>query len=346
MFPCRHWPSNLDQGELALKSGLHSQPEPMSSLIDNLKAQAARQLAAGYTNAAIIGLTAEGLTLMEHVRSLGGCVGLFDPDATATHPDLKPWDGLLPFAPGLVIIASDENKERLLGAAAEALDTLRPLPRVVLGGLAHQELADSTLETLEAPALVPSYASGHPHTRWHLYDCLRAAARNGRSGAIVELGAFKGGTSAWLARAARELGLEDTPVIAFDSWDGFPPRASLLDLYEHPRCVFRDLEDVRAYTDPYGIELVAGDIAQTAPPRLATEPVLLAFIDTDNYTATRAALPIILANLVVGGAIVLDHYWTTADYVYTIGERLAAQEVLRDSPLLQIHGTGVFINTG
>jgi hypothetical protein len=55
---------------------------------------------------------------------------------------------------------------------------------------------------------------------------------------------------------------------------------------------------------------------------------------------------VIVESLVVGGAVILDHYWTTADYSYTIGERLAAQEVLADSGLLHLHGTGVFINTG
>ncbi len=318
----------------------------MSDLLDDLKAQTARKLAAGHTTVAIIGLTAEALTLAAHLKNLGARAAMFDPDPPATHPALQAWVELAAFEPSLVVVASDRHKERLLLAAAQTLDSQDPLPQVVLAGLAHQEMADKTLEMLEAPALVPSYATGHPHTRRHLYDCLRAAAINGHGGAIIELGAFKGGTSVWLARAARDLGLKETPVIAFDAWDGFPPRSSLLDLYEHPRCVFRDLDAVRAYTAPYGIELVAGDITETAPSRLADQPVLLAFVDTDNYTATRAALPVILKNLVIGGTILLDHYWTTAEYGYTIGERLAAQEILADSGLLHLHGTGAFIKTG
>jgi hypothetical protein len=214
---------------------------------------------------------------------------------------------------------------------------------VVLAGLGHQEELDPLFEELEAPALVPSYATGHPRTRVHLYDCLKAAAENNCEGAVVELGAFKGGTSVWLARAVRLLGLKNTKVVAFDSWDGFPPRRSLLDLYEHPRCVFRDLDAVRAYTAPYGVELVPGDIAETAPNRLADEPIVLAFVDTDNYSGARAALEPILQNLVVGGSIIFDHYFTTEDYVYTIGERIAGSEALDTSGLLHLHGTGVFV---
>jgi len=224
------------------------------------------------------------------------------------------------------------------------LDANDPLPQVILGGLGQQEHPDPIYEDLEAPAMVPSYATGNPRTRAHLYDCLRAAAANGRDGAVVELGAFKGGTSVWLARAVAALGLEDSNVIAFDAWDGFPPRRSILDLYEHPRCVFRDLDAVRAYTEPHGVELVVGDIAETAPKRLASERILLAFIDTDNYSATRAALEPIRDNLVPGGAIVFDHYFTTSDYAYTVGERIAGVEALGDSGLLQLRGTGVFVN--
>jgi O-methyltransferase len=289
------------------------------------------------------------VTLGPHVRELAGpgaLLGIFDPDALpGSCPPLRPWSELSEMRPDVLVVASDADKERLLQAAATLFDGAGHLPRVILSGTAHQEYGDQIFQELERPALVPSYATGHPSTRVHLYQILHHAARHNLGGAVVELGAFKGGTTVWLARAVAALGLRRTKVIGFDSWDGFPPRRSLLDLYEHPRCIFRDLDAVRAYTAPYGVELVPGNIAETAPDRLASEPVLLAFVDTDNYTATRAALPVIVENLVGGGAVVLDHYWTTADYAYTIGERLAAQEVLADSGLLHLHGTGVFINT-
>jgi predicted O-methyltransferase YrrM len=319
----------------------------MTRLADQLTAKVAEYVAAGLTRVAVLGLTAEGLAVTTASSRLGGEVLLFDPDALPTqHRLLAPWRDLAQSSPDVVVIAADRGKERLLRAAADVLDGMLPLPRVVLGGLGHQNLRDPDFEKLEAPALVPSYATGHPQTRAHLYDCLRSAATHGRSGAVVELGAFKCGTSVWLAKAIRQLGLRNAPVIAFDAWDGFPPRRSLLDLYEHPRCVFRDLEAVRRYTEPYNIELVPGDIFETAPARLARERILLAFVDTDNYSGARAALTAIVPNLVRGGAIVLDHFVTTRDYVYTIGERLAALETLRDAHLLNLQGTGVFFNVG
>jgi O-methyltransferase len=188
---------------------------------------------------------------------------------------------------------------------------------------------------------VPSYATGYPHTRVHMFQHLKAAAANGLDGAVVEFGAFKGGTTAWLSRTARVLGLSG-PVLAFDSWDGFPPRRTMLDMYEHPRCVFRDLQAVRDYLEPLGIQIVQGDISETAN-RLRHTPVLLAFIDTDNYSPAHAALIAIADNIIPGGAIVFDHYTTTPDFLYTLGERMAAQDVLADRGFLQIHGSGMFL---
>ena len=126
-----------------------------------------------------------------------------------------------------------------------------------------------------------------------------------------------------------------------DSWAGFPPRRSVLDLYEHPRCVFTDLEAVRAYVEPFGVKLIAGDISDTYR-QLEGVPLLLAFFDTDNYSPARAALELCADQLVVGGSIVFDHVATVPDYIDTLGERMAAYEVLGARAFLHLHGTGVF----
>jgi O-methyltransferase len=315
----------------------------MTAIAKQLITEAGEVLSAGATSIAVIGLSADALAIATALQELGGEVSIFDPRPERDQDRLTPWVELESTDPDLVVIAVDREKEVLLQASAAVLDKQDPLPQVVLTGLAHQERTDELFEDLEAPALVPSYATGHPHTRAHLYDCLKAAAANGRKGAIVELGSFKGGTSVWLAKAARSLGLKESHVIAFDAWQGFPPRRSLLDLYEHPRCVFSDIDAVRAYTAPYGVELVAGDIYETAPRRLRDEPILLAFVDTDNYSGTKVALETILPNLSSGGAIVFDHYYTTENYAYTVGERIAASEVLAGKGLLNLAGTGVFL---
>lgn len=320
----------------------------MSEIAQALRAQLTEALASAGSRVAILGADSAALELAALVRELAGAevlAGIFDPREGPALPGARPWEELAGALPDVVVIAADAEKERLLRAAAAVFSDPEHLPAVILAGLAHQDFREPTFEELERPALVPSYATGHPATRVHLYQVLAHAARHGREGAVVELGAFKGGTTVWLARAVSALGLHGAPVLGFDSWDGFPPRRSLLDLYEHPRCVFRDLDAVRAYAAPYGVELVPGDVAETVPRRLASEPVLLAFVDTDNYSGARAALETITANLVPGGAIVFDHYHTTPDYLYTIGERLAAEDALADAGLLALHGTGVFVKS-
>ena len=291
---------------------------------------------------ALVGFTDTALLIRAHLAGLGlhaRLLGIFDPDNA--QDGVHALNELESCAPDLVIVCADADKERLLDAARRVLGTSSVLPRVALAGVGHLAFRDQLFAQLDAPALVPSYATGSAHTRVHLYQCLKAAAAAGLTGAIVEFGAFKGGTTAWLARTARALGLRASPVIGFDTWQGFPERRSLLDLYEHPRCVFTDLDAVRAYTDPLAIELVPGDIAETYR-RLEGETLLLCFFDTDNYSPTRTALELCADQLAPGGALVFDHVATTGEYVDTVGERMAAYEVLEPRGYLHLHGTGVF----
>jgi O-methyltransferase len=271
-------------------------------------------------------------------------IGLFA-EHTSPAEDVFALDELASRPHDLLVVGEDAAKAELLDAYRRAAGEREPPPDAVLAGTAHLAFADPDFDELNAPALVPSYANGSPYTREHLFGCLRAAARAGLRGAIVEFGAFKGGTTAWLARVAAHLGLEGCRIIGFDSWAGFPQRRSVLDLYEHPRCVFTDLGAVRAYVEPLGVELIAGDIADTYR-RLAGVPLLLAFFDTDNYSPTRAALEMCADQLIVGGSIVFDHVATVPEYIDTLGERMAAFEVLESRPFLHLHDTGVFTKLG
>jgi O-methyltransferase len=290
---------------------------------------------------ALLGFTAATLAVDRALREAGlqhRILGIYDDPAPS---GCRPLSDLREQAHDLVVIGDDANKATILSAYRSTVGELPRPPAVVLAGTAHLDYRDPDFELLNAPALVPSYATGSPHTREHLFQCLQAAAAHDLRGAIVEFGAFKGGTTAWLARVAAHLGLIDSPVIGFDSWAGFPPRRSVLDLYEHPRCVFTDLDAVRTYTEQFGVQLVPGDITETYR-QLEGRPLLLCFVDTDNYSPARAALELCAEQLVVGGSIVFDHVATTSDYVDTLGERMAAYEVLSPLGFLHLHRTGVF----
>src|SRR5437588_8578946 len=92
------------------------------------------------------------------------------------------------------------------------------------------------------------------------------------------------------------------PVIGIDSFQGFPPRASALDMYTDPDCHFDDVELVSSYLSRWGVEIVTGDIVHTAG-RLRREDLVLTFIDTDNFSAATAAIDVVQERTVPGGAI-------------------------------------------
>jgi len=185
----------------------------------------------------------------------------------------------------VLVVAADAEKEDLLLAA---LPHIAGTPKVIVAGYGHLAFRDRAFEEERAQLLVPSLANGYPHSLVHLYQCLANAARLGLSGTVAEFGMFKGGTTMFLSRVIERLGAS-WPLIGFDTFGGFPPRRSPLDMYDHPDCVFTDQAAVRRYLDGRDVEIVAGDIAETCR-RLEREDLVLTFIDTDNYTPASAAL--------------------------------------------------------
>ena len=144
----------------------------------------------------------------------------------------------------------------------------------------------------------------------------------------------------FMSRVIERIGM-NWPVIGFDTFDGFPARRSLLDMYDHPDCVFKNLDAVKRYLDGQNVEIIPGDIVETCH-RLDLEDLVLSFIDTDNYTPANAALEVARRRTVVGGAIVFDHFTGTNRFRYTLGERMAASDLLNDARFFNLHGTGVF----
>lgn len=300
------------------------------------------QVAAGARSIAILGSDELGLRLLVFVTGqLPVCsVSWYGdvPLAVAAGAS-RPLTDLAIDLPDVVVVVDDAEKEATLLAAAPYL---AHAPVVLVAGYAHYSFRDDLFEQTLADLQVPSIANGYENTLVHLYECVRNAAQLGLEGAIVEFGVFKGGTTMFLARLTRALN-QDWKVIGFDTFGGFPPRRSVFDMYSHPGAVFADFESVERYLGALGVELVRGDIVDTSE-RLADTPVVVAFIDTDNYSSAKAAVEALRENVVVGGAIVFDHLTGVARFRYTLGERIAARELLaNDERYFNLHGTGVFL---
>ena len=306
------------------------------------------ELLAGAGPAGVLGLTPVTLRLLASLAPSGldrAIEAIYAPQAGGTCPALavpvRPFPALRETGCGVLVVAADAGKEDLLRAA---LPFIVGTPKVIVAGYGHLGFRDAIFDQEHAQLLVPSLANGYPNSLVHLYQCLANAARLGLSGVVAEFGMFKGGTTMFLSRIIERLGAS-WPVIGFDTFGGFPPRRSPLDMYDHPDCVFSDLAAVRRYLDGRDIEIIAGDITETSG-RLEGEDLVLTFIDTDNYTPARAAVDVVRERTVPGGAIVFDHFTGTSRFRYTLGERIAGSALLDDPGWFHLHGTGVFYRQG
>ena len=287
---------------------------------------------------AIVGWSAAAVELAADAAFRTGLAFLTGHYADRRGGPLIPLAELGTAPPDIVVIAEDEGKEALLDAVAGLVPASTTL---VIGGFGHFGFRDEVFDRVRREALIPSFANGYPNCLVHIYQCLRYAHARSVDGVVAEFGMFKGGTTMLISRFVEELGA-DWKVIGFDTFDGFPPKRSPLDMYAHPDCVFLDVAAVRALFGDRNVEIVEGDVVETVS-RLADERIVLSFVDTDNYTSANAILNVVADRTQIGGAIVFDH-WTGVDrHLDTIGERMAARRLAADPRYFNLHGTGVFL---
>lgn len=302
------------------------------------------ELLAGASSVGVLGATQVTLRLLERLRASGlveKWPAVYTP--SLTRPRLAsfetfPVERLADREFDILVVAADGDKELLLEAA---LPYIVGAPKVIVAGYAHLAFRDSVFEEEYEQLLAPSIANGYPNTLVHLYQCLQNASRLNLIGTIAEFGTYKGGTAAFLARVAARLG-QDWPVLTFDTFGGFPPRVGPLDMYDHPECVFTDVDSVSNYLSRWSARVIVGDIRTTAAS-LQDVDLVLTFIDTDNFHSAMAATDVAAERTVVGGAIVFDHFTGVDRFRYTLGERMAAKSLLDDARYFNLHGTGVFI---
>ena len=299
----------------------------------------------GKPSVVIWGMNAVALRLLailerHHLRHLVRCIvddAASNVSSIAGTPIVRS-DKLADIAIDVLVVTPDQDKEIVLRRAASVISGT---PRVLLRGSSHLKFRDAVFDELIREQFVSSHAEGYSNMLVHLYQCLQYIAKRDLSGSIAEFGVYKGGTSAFLARVMRRLGLKGD-LYAFDTFGTSPNRHSLLDLYSDPNDLFIDGEAVKHFLKPYGIRIVEGDICDTFRV-LHNVPLVLAFFDTDNYSPTHAALGLCYEQLVTGGVLAFDHYFCDDRWLYTVGERLAVEEFLPGKSLFNLHGTGIFV---
>ena len=295
------------------------------------------------------GFTDDCLNVLAQMRSSGLeslVVGVIDDKYSSKslhigNVQVLPPQTILELEFDFLVIADDKGKERIL---RKFISIDRRLPKVIISGRGHLEFSDETFHKLKSAGLVKSYATGYDNTLVHIYQTIKYLRDNGISGDVAEFGIFKGGTISFIKSILDYVGYEPNSIniYGFDCFSGFPERESILDMYSNPKCEYRDYSAVRDFCKRQGIHVIEGDIKETHTV-LSDSKLMLTFFDTDNYTPVKAALEYCYERTVPGGAIVFDHYTTRDEFVETIGERMAADEIFSGKKLFHLHDTGVFI---
>src|SRR5262245_1407026 len=154
---------------------------------------------------------------------------------------------------------------------------------------------------------------------------LGQTARACPPGDLVEVGVYRGGSAAVLARVAREQGRR---LILFDTFEGIP----LAGEFDHHKVGdFGDtsLEHVRAAIPD--AEFVVGVFPESMRG-VKFVPVALAHIDCDQYETIKACceiFPVFMAN---GGVMIFD------DYDVLWGARKAVNEAFNDRVQISAQG--------
>lgn len=141
-----------------------------------------------------------------------------------------------------------------------------------------------------------------------LSNLRRYAPTNAR---IVEIGVFKGGTSAFLARATAALDMFDATVHSFDTFEGHD-RIDVDEVRDHTHKPgdFREtsFESVRAFLQTYSNVTVYQGRFEDRCTLLGEQPIGLVHLDVDLYAPTLHALEFGDSRMVAGGAFVVDDY--------------------------------------
>jgi O-methyltransferase len=268
--------------------------------------------------------------------------GVTDPDPKKqrikilTH-DVIPPEKINELEFNTLVVTIDEQKEDALTKFA-TIDTRKP--DVILYGTGNYNFNDPLFSKVLSSLPVESKAGGYPTMLVHIFQSLLYIVKNDVPGDIAEFGTFQAGTTVFIAKILEEL-KSPKNIYAFDTFSGYPERTSVLDLFHENKCEFNDYEFVRRYCETHKIELVKGNIVENVH-FLRGKELSFSFFDTDNYTPTRVALEIAFDNTPQGGIIAFDHYFSPK-WPYTVGEKIAANEVLKNKRVFHLHGTGIFM---
>ncbi len=131
------------------------------------------------------------------------------------------------------------------------------------------------------------------------------------TGAVAEIGSYKGGSAYFIASAFREITDEERLVHVFDTFEGHPDKITDADSYHEPG-MFGDTsyEDVKAYLSEFSaVKIHKGEFSNSVES-LESQEYSLVHIDVDIYQTTLDCLQYFTPRLLPGGIFIIEDYYS------------------------------------
>jgi O-methyltransferase len=130
------------------------------------------------------------------------------------------------------------------------------------------------------------------------------------SGALLQVGVWRGGTGALLAKRAQMLDIRD-PVYLCDTFTGVVKASSRDTLYVGGEYADADVEQVQGLVDSLGlkrVEILTGIFPDDTADQIRNQTFRLCHIDVDVYQSASDIVDWLWPRLVPNGIVVFDDY--------------------------------------
>jgi predicted O-methyltransferase YrrM len=240
---------------------------------------------------------------------------------TARDDRMHLYQPLSSFDPALfdVILAGDIHQETALMAR------LRGCPTKVIP---LRQWSSAFTETVRAGAARGYRTCLNPMKLALVSAAIGLAPANG---SVLEAGVYMGGTTLFMFRLQRQLGIE-RPIFALDTYAGMPAptqkdREDAPFVYEAGMFSDNRKDVVRRYFDSNGassIRMVEG-LVQDTIASVSRDRIAFMLLDCDQYSGTFGGLTGALPYLAEGGLIIVDDS-------EVVGVRRALEEISKQNP--------------
>jgi O-methyltransferase len=224
------------------------------------------------------------------------------------------------------------------------------IPTKEVPGLYGKILTQSQYTPWNAdPAFQNVYETIRPQTKVDVMRCYELWTMIAQSsklyGAIIEVGTWKGGTTALIANRAAESGISD-PIFACDTFAGVVKSSDVDGNYRNGEYADASATEVEELVSKVGappVTILQGifpdDTAHSIPVDMQFR---LAHIDVDVYQSAKDCVEWIWPRLVIGGIVVYDDYGAYAErgIAKYVNEQIPASDRL---VFYNLNGHGIVI---